>query len=32
MAAIPIEDGFSFEIEQDSLADTMGAKIPNRSI
>ena len=32
MAAIPIEDGFSFEIDQDSLSDTMGAKIPNRSI
>jgi len=32
MEAKPIEDGFSFEIEQDSLSDTMGAKIPNRSI
>ena len=27
----PVEDGF-FVLEQDSLADAMGAKLPNRSI
>lgn len=32
MEATPIEDGFPFGIEQDSLADSMGAKIPNRSL
>ena len=28
----PVEDGFPFVLEQDSLADSMGAKLPNRSI
>ena len=28
----PVEDGFPFVLEQDSLADAMGAKLPNRSI
>lgn len=28
----PVEDGFEFELEQDSLADSMGKKIPNRSL
>ncbi|MGY8701097.1 MAG: ATPase domain-containing protein [Candidatus Poseidoniales archaeon] len=32
MEAKPIEDGFPFGVDQDSLADTLGAKIPNRSI
>ncbi len=32
MDVTPLEDGFPFGIEQDSLADSMGAKIPNRSV
>jgi len=32
MDVTPLEDGFPFGIEQDSLADSMGAKIPNRSL
>ena len=28
----PIEDGFEFGLEQDSLADSMGLKLPNRSL
>jgi len=28
----PIEDGFPFEVETDSLADSMGARLPNRSL
>ena len=28
----PVEDGFPFVLEQDSLADSMGRKIPNRSL
>ena len=32
MDITPLEDGFPFGIEQDSLADSMGAKIPNRSL
>jgi len=28
----PVEDGFSFDVETDSLADTMGLRLPNRSL
>ncbi len=28
----PVEDGFDFLLDQDSLADSLGAKLPNRSI
>ena len=28
----PIEDGFGFDVETDSLADTMGLRLPNRSL
>ncbi|RJU91000.1 MAG: hypothetical protein DWC07_02130 [Candidatus Poseidoniales archaeon] len=28
----PVEDGFPFEVETDSLADTMGLRMPNRSL
>lgn len=28
----PVEDGFEFGLEQDSLADSMGLKFPNRSL
>ena len=28
----PIEDGFPFEVETDSLADSMGLRLPNRSL
>jgi len=28
----PVEDGFPFELEQDSLANAMGLRMPNRSI
>ena len=28
----PVEDGFPFEVETDSLADSMGLKMPNRSL
>jgi flagellar protein FlaH len=28
----PIEDGFPFDLETDSLADTMGLRLPNRSL
>jgi flagellar protein FlaH len=28
----PVEDGFPFEVETDSLADSMGARLPNRSL
>ena len=28
----PVEDGFPFILEQDSLANSMGLKIPNRSL
>ena len=29
---IPVEDGFPFELEQDSLANAMGLRLPNRSL
>ena len=29
---VPIEDGFPYEVETDSLADSMGARLPNRSL
>ena len=28
----PVEDGFAFDVETDSLADTMGLRLPNRSL
>ena len=28
----PVEDGFEFSLEQDSLANAMGARMPNRSL
>ena len=28
----PVEDGFEFTLEQDSLANAMGARLPNRSL
>jgi flagellar protein FlaH len=28
----PVEDGFPFEVETDSLADAMGLRLPNRSL
>ena len=28
----PVEDGFPYELEQDSLANAMGLRMPNRSI
>ena len=28
----PVEDGFPFEVETDSLADSMGLRMPNRSL
>ena len=28
----PVEDGFPFELETDSLADSLGARLPNRSL
>ncbi|MDG1551408.1 MAG: ATPase domain-containing protein [Candidatus Poseidoniaceae archaeon] len=28
----PVEDGFPFDVETDSLADTMGLRLPNRSL
>jgi len=32
LVEVPDEDGFTFDLEQDSLADCMGAKIPARSL
>lgn len=32
MVDVPEEDGFSFELDQDSLADSMGLKLPSRSL
>ena len=32
MVEVPEEDGFGFELEQDSLADSMGLKLPSRSL
>jgi len=29
---VPEEDGFNFELDQDSLADSMGLKLPSRSL
>ena len=28
----PVEDGYEFTLEQDSLANAMGARLPNRSL
>ena len=28
----PVEDGFPFDVETDSLADSLGLRLPNRSI
>ena len=28
----PIEDGFPYDLETDSLADSMGLRLPNRSL
>ena len=28
----PVEDGYPFVLETDSLADSMGSRLPNRSI
>jgi len=28
----PVEDGFPFVLETDSLADSMGSRLPNRSL
>ena len=28
----PVEDGFPFVVETDSLADSMGLRLPNRSL
>lgn len=28
----PVEDGFPYEVETDSLADSLGLRIPNRSL
>ncbi|MBJ24363.1 MAG: hypothetical protein CMB64_06810 [Euryarchaeota archaeon] len=32
MVEVPEEDGFGFELDQDSLADSMGLKLPSRSL
>jgi len=32
LVEVPEEDGFSFELDQDSLADSMGLKLPSRSL
>lgn len=32
MVEVPAEDGFNFELDQDSLADSMGLKLPSRSL
>ena len=32
MVEVPEEDGFNFELDQDSLADSMGLKLPSRSL
>jgi flagellar protein FlaH len=32
LVEVPEEDGFGFELEQDSLADCMGLKLPSRSL
>jgi flagellar protein FlaH len=32
MAHKPIEDGFPFDLETDSLGDSMGLRLPNRSL
>lgn len=32
MVDVPEEDGFNFELDQDSLADSMGLKLPSRSL
>jgi len=28
----PVEDGFPYDVETDSLADSLGLRFPNRSI
>ena len=28
----PVEDGFPFDVETDSLADSLGLRLPNRSL
>ena len=28
----PVEDGYEFTLEQDSLSNAMGARLPNRSL
>ena len=28
----PIEDGFPYDVETDSLADSLGLRLPNRSL
>ena len=28
----PVEDGYPFELEQDSLANAMGLRLPNRAL
>ncbi len=32
MVEVPEEDGFGYELDQDSLADSMGLKLPSRSL
>jgi archaellum biogenesis ATPase FlaH len=32
MAHKPVEDGFPYDLETDSLADSMGLRLPNRSL
>ncbi|RAH16338.1 MAG: hypothetical protein CMB56_000975 [Methanobacteriota archaeon] len=32
LVEVPEEDGFGFELDQDSLADSMGLKLPSRSL
>jgi len=32
LVEVPAEDGFNFELDQDSLADSMGLKLPSRSL
>ena len=32
MVEVPEADGFNFELDQDSLADSMGLKLPSRSL
>ena len=32
LVEVPEEDGFNFELDQDSLADSMGLKLPSRSL